>query len=373
MLKKYLYLIFQILIDIMHFLLGMIYKRKVILVGSHFGFKGEAKHIYIQLTHLSLNEKVFWVYKHHRPTGISGYSIKINSIKYWFYVIVSDSVVFSHRLADVCYVKPSQCISINVWHGEPIKKIGYNSLIESHWIDHQKALYSKTEYDNWNYLLVYNERYRKKLLSATRMEPSKVVTIRSQMHTDLGGRRFGGHAQRSEKRILFAPTFRSYDYNFSFLESNDLHDFLCKKNVYLDIKFHPMYPLDNIDLSGCKWMNLLDTSVDINEIYSDYDLLVTDYSSCVFDAEALGLLSILYVPDFDLYSESVGGLYDDLSDFKSSLMVCHTSEEMISSLELVLFDRALFNKEIKKHSIELNISDLSSVDFIFSKVRNEAF
>ncbi len=61
------------------------------------------------------------------------------------------------------------------------------------------------------------------------------------------------------------------------------------------------------------------------------DVLVTDYSSIMFDFSVTGKPIVFYVPDWDEYTGSGRGVYFDLSD-KAPGPLCHTREEVIAAL-----------------------------------------
>ena len=62
------------------------------------------------------------------------------------------------------------------------------------------------------------------------------------------------------------------------------------------------------------------------------DVLVTDYSSIMFDFSVTGKPMIFYVPDWDDYTGSGRGVYFDLAD-KAPGPLCHTREEVIAALQ----------------------------------------
>ena len=124
------------------------------------------------------------------------------------------------------------------------------------------------------------------------------------------------HVTKGKKnRILFAPSWRRNlvgkefdrwvknnkfdDSDFymnitSFLLNEKLHSILLKNNFYLDVKPHPIFSMYHD-----KFLNLCKDNVrlidDIN--YNDYALLITDFSSFLFDFLYLNIPVVSYIPD----------------------------------------------------------------------------
>ncbi|EIV8617560.1 CDP-glycerol glycerophosphotransferase family protein [Vibrio vulnificus] len=333
MTKKLIKLISQLIVDILRVVIKFFYKKNVVLISSHFGFTGEAKYVYFNLIETKCCDKIFWVYYKDKPNIDSSHVLKKRTISYFFYLVVSKYIVVSHRLADVSYIKPKDCLLINVWHGEPLKKIGYDSEIEKEWIESQSYKYGYTEYDTWDFISVNNDRFRHKMLSATKIDGSKVVCVPSMLHSRLSKKRVKPEGLNKNK-ILYIPTFRPYPYNFDLMESKLLISYIEKNNIDFDIKFHPMYPVEKKVKS--ENVNILPSGIDINEIYDFYDLIISDYSSAIFDAEAVGIPSLLYVPDFIQYKNTIGGFYDKFEDLSFVLGVASNEKDLVAKLNFIL-------------------------------------
>ena len=132
-----------------------------------------------------------------------------------------------------------------------------------------------------------------------------------------------------ERKILFAPTWRknligSYKNNTrellpdifknsdfykeiqGFLNSEKLKDLLEKNNLILDFKNHPIF---------AEYNNLFEVKSDritvssANTKIDDYLLMITDYSSMVFDFVYLKRPIVYFVPDYDDFKNGVSHGY----------------------------------------------------------------
>lgn len=123
-----------------------------------------------------------------------------------------------------------------------------------------------------------------------------------------------------KKIILFAPTFRgkgqrSADYNFDWIDLKLMYDSLYKQGYFLILKFHPFI---NRKIIIPKYMNdfIIDLSDyrEINNLLFVADILITDYSSVIFEFGLLGKKQIFYAPDLEEYVSS-RGFYQEYEKF----------------------------------------------------------
>lgn len=118
---------------------------------------------------------------------------------------------------------------------------------------------------------------------------------------------------KDKKVILFAPTFRGNNihnayYDFDRLDFKHFQEKL--KNEYVCImKMHPF--VKNIDFSQLDSQFYIDLSSEreINDLLFVTDLLITDYSSVIFEASLLNIKTIFYAYDLEEYIASRNFFY----------------------------------------------------------------
>jgi len=126
---------------------------------------------------------------------------------------------------------------------------------------------------------------------------------------------------KKKKIILFAPTYRGQNlkkayYDFEMLDLDKLKKQLGEEYAFL-IKWHPgIYDkicLNKLNFDISKYKNFaydLSNNRDINDLLLITDVLITDYSSVIFDYFILNKPVIYYTYDLEKYNEERGLYYD---------------------------------------------------------------
>lgn len=133
------------------------------------------------------------------------------------------------------------------------------------------------------------------------------------------------------KFVMYAPTFRddgSVDcYN---LNCRDILEALPgEENWNLLIRLHPnVGSADNLFVFNEHVINATPYP-DMQELLVVSDILITDYSSTVFEFAALEKPSVIYAPDVDAY-QRMRGLKEDF--FRMPYPVCRTNQELIDQI-----------------------------------------
>lgn len=118
------------------------------------------------------------------------------------------------------------------------------------------------------------------------------------------------------KYILYAPTFRD-DKDFKY--SIDFEKITCACKEKFGGKWKVLYRLHPNLIHKITEYNLNDICVnmchypDMQELIVVSDLMITDYSSCMFDMMYLKRPCILYLPDYEKYLKSERDLYFDIN------------------------------------------------------------
>lgn len=124
------------------------------------------------------------------------------------------------------------------------------------------------------------------------------------------------YPQLKEKKILlFAPTFRGNGklagyYPVDRLDVNRLYEDLNKEYAII-VKHHPF--VNNRSTIKKKYRDViidLSDNSELNDLLFVTDLLITDYSSVVFEASLLDIPMMLYAFDLDRYISSRGFYYE---------------------------------------------------------------
>jgi len=260
---------------------------------------------------------------------------------FWF--LTARYVFFTHR----CFMKrfPGNVVSVNVWHGMPIKRIGWmlegDEGIDSRYVLATSPFWAdimrKAMCPEGNVLITglpRNDRLfadptsvRDKLgLSARPDIRSLIVWLPTYRQSVRGEIRIDGNAQ--------GGVFGTIDINPTML-----NDFLASHNAMMLVKPHPMAAFESApEFSHLKtvddaWLRVRDLS--LYELLGGCNLLISDISSVAIDFLLLDRPLIHCFPDLDEYRRSRGFTLEPVEDLMAGPVVT-TFAELLGSMRTVL-------------------------------------
>jgi len=263
---------------------------------------------------------------------------------------------------------PSQ-VFVNLWHGMPLKAIGYAG---------NKDILP-FNFDDENYYLIATSMIMKNALAACFNQDPRRIYITGQPRND---KLFKGCDKKIfkildidpseyEKIVLFAPTFReidhiddgkiiSYKLNLPDFNRSKFDEFLKKHKILFFVKFHPLEEerateyfeeIDNVVLIKSKVLQ--ENFMDIYDILSCVDILITDYSSVYFDFLLLDRPIIFAVPDLEEYHKLRGFVLEPF-DFWTPGPKVKSLKEFLKELEKSIENPDYYKKERKTINILVN-------------------
>ncbi|MGY2004315.1 CDP-glycerol glycerophosphotransferase family protein [Blastococcus sp. SYSU DS1024] len=230
---------------------------------------------------------------------------------------------------------------LQTWHGTMLKRI-HNDVL---WAPEGRLAYLDQDIARWDLLLspnaVTTERLRKAfgftgpihetglprndLLSSPRREE-----LRTQVRADLG-------IEPGQTVVLYTPTWRddlvfekagSKDFEFAI----DLEDFSARlgEDHVLLLRLHNMV-MDRLEIVDGSAVRDVCNHPDIRDLYLAADMMVTDYSSTMFDFAITGRPLLFYTYDLENYRDQLRGFYFDLEDVAPGPLV-RDSRELVSAI-----------------------------------------
>lgn len=265
--------------------------------------------------------------------------VKKNSAAGWLWFCFARYVFFTHR----CFIRqfPSNVLAINVWHGMPIKKIGW-LLDGDEGISSRYTLATSTF---WGKIMDSSMRSHGVVLPLGLPRNDRLFSNRSEVFKKLG--------LPEEKRLLaWLPTYRKSirgDLRTDGIESgnvfempdidpDELNAFLESRNAVLLVKPHPMAAFD----ASRSWSHLLivddawlrERSLSLYEFLGATDLLISDISSVVIDYLLLDRPIIHAFSDLEAYESSRGFTVEPIKSYLMGPVVTN-ARELRNALEAV--------------------------------------
>lgn len=305
--------------------------NKVILFESSVGrnYSGNPKYIYEELVRQKLDQdyKCIWVLESSQISVPGNCSkIKRNGIRHLYYAAVSRFWVFDSRQTDI-FLKRKGSVFIQTWHGTPLKKLALDMTVLNMGGHTDLGNYQDRfllSVKSWDYLISQNSYstaifkrafdFQKEIWEVGYPRNDILVNDNTTQRIEELKVRLG--IPMDKKIILYAPTWRDDEYYSSgkwkinlHLDLKKLHSELNDK-YFLLIKTH--YLVTDIFNESSSFFRAFTHEQDIQELYLISDILITDYSSVMFDFCLLRRPIIFYVYDYERYKSKLRGFYFDL-------------------------------------------------------------
>ncbi|MDN6571774.1 MAG: CDP-glycerol glycerophosphotransferase family protein [Staphylococcus equorum] len=251
------------------------------------------------------------------------------SIKWLWLTTRANFWVFNSRMPN--WLKKNKNTSyIQTWHGTPLKKLGADiQEVAMPGTDTEKYRNNFIfEASRWDYLIAPNQysedifkrafQFKNTFLEIGYPRNDELVNNKSnrELKDELKEKIVG---KKSGRVILYAPTWRD-DYfikkgSYKFFMPFDLEKIITCLDKEDTLIIRPHYLVgDSINIKG--YENQVKVCVDenINVLYLISDLLITDYSSVMFDYAILQRPMLFYPYDMVHYKEKLRGFYLDYNE-----------------------------------------------------------
>ncbi len=252
------------------------------------------------------------------------------------------------------YVKRDGTRYGQTWHGTPLKRIGFD--IENLQMSNKDYLVQfAQEVRKWDALVSPNAYSTEIFRRAFRFDGPVLETgyprndvfhrpVEREVRTAAVRTRLGIDPGR--RVILYAPTWRDNHYDrsgrYQFAMKLDLERMYrrFKDDSVLLIRGHQLVA-GSVDTSmfGRFALNVSHYP-DISDLYLAADVLVTDYSSVMYDFVNTGRPMLFYTHDLEAYRDDLRGFYVDFEAEAPGPLLSHTSEVADALDDLVAVDAA---------------------------------
>ncbi|MGX6962767.1 CDP-glycerol glycerophosphotransferase family protein [Vagococcus xieshaowenii] len=268
------------------------------------------------------------------PVAGNAETVKKNSWKYFYYLARAKYLFNNVNFPDF-YKKREDAIEVQTMHGTPLKKLGLDAPGEI------KGSYKKTyinKNNRWNYLMVPSDYVAEVSKSAFGYKneilpvgyPRNDVLLKDNNPENIESLRKKYRLPADKKIILYAPTWRVVG-NFSLALDMERMKKELGDEYFIIVKLHH-FSTPNFNFDSMKdFARLMPNSSDIRELYLVSDVLITDYSSVMFDFSLLNKPMMFYVYDYEKYKNELRGFYLDFEEEVPGKL-SYTTEHLIESL-----------------------------------------
>ena len=277
------------------------------------------------------------------PAHRAGFPADVRTVPYGSPASVaaleSADLVVGNTHIEIEWAKRPGATYLQLWHGTPLKTVHR----DVRWAPEGRLDWLEQDIARWDHLLSPSPASTPRLRSAFRWEgsvlelgyprndvlqPPVVDEVRARTRAALG-------LADGETAVLYAPTFRDrmFDDRSTPLElALDLERLvadlgpgvrvLTRVHYFMTDRLHP------VDVPG-----VLDVSwhPDMAELYAAADVLVTDYSSSMFDFAVTGKPLVFYTYDLETYRDVDRGFYFELEPVAPGPVV-RTQAELTAAL-----------------------------------------
>ncbi|MGW5411807.1 bifunctional glycosyltransferase/CDP-glycerol:glycerophosphate glycerophosphotransferase [Actinomadura geliboluensis] len=261
----------------------------------------------------------------------------------WYEAMARSRYVISNAHLPEWFVRRPGQVVVQTWHGTPLKRIGFD-IEDVHFANARYLEKVAKEAPNWSYLVSPNAFSTPILRRAFRYEGELIETgyprndiLASPDRSLLAERvreRLGLPADK--RAVLYAPTWRDDSYYGPGKYRLDMRLDLERAAAELGddhvllVRRHPNV-VDTVPEVGDGFVRDVSAYPDIAELFLAADVLMTDYSSLMFDYANTGRPILFFTYDLEHYRDELRGFYFDFEDEAPGPLL-GSSDEVIEAL-----------------------------------------
>lgn len=351
----------KIISGILSLINRLIAKKRMISFASFPDYSDNSKALYEYMVFKKVFDDYEYVWHVDKPENfyktIKCKVLKKGSLSSIICYMQSKYIFSTHGIYDTIKATNGQT-RVLLWHGMPLKKIGY--LNEA---DTEKGVQIA------NYYCVTSECFKSIFIKAFKAAEDNIVVTGQPRNDELfiteskSLKHFKDFI--GNNYILYLPTYRKTAYRNEVdgrnLNSNSyffggkvkdwiqLDRILNNESMKMVIKPHPMEANEFKRIEGLKNIIIITDSdiseygLSLNRIMSGASALITDYSSAYIDYLLLDRPIFFFVPDIEEYKQSRGFIFEKIESYLPGPIYTDFSE-----LKNNLFVEDIYEKERKK-------------------------
>lgn len=340
---------------IMHIFYLLPIKNRVVFIPINGNFYCNLKYIYKTLAQSEIGNKLYWIVSK-KAAGYPGEVKKINlySLKAFCYILTSRVVIFNSGIFS--YIpKREQQVFIETWHGGGAYKCCNNNFKDNPNKYEKKRRYisiKEIDYfiascgkfieamkkdigDNCNFKFLSIGMPRNDIF----FKANKINNITKKIKEKY-------NINNTTNIVLYAPTFRKNDFVIDInieLVLQELQKKFGGKYVFF-IRAHPHIRKNIENNYNSSWFINVSDHPDMQELLCAANVLITDYSSSIWDYSLLKRPCFIYANDLKQY-KTERNFHTPIHEWPFPL--AQNNDELCNNIKCFNFEQ--FNKRVAEH------------------------
>lgn len=353
--------------------------KNIIVIGAWMGLKFADnsrflyQHLFLNKEKLNL-KRVVWVTRNEelnkklRNLGYDSVLIGTKESKYIHLkagVHIINNIAFEQKKfhTDIDTRYSFGAIKINLWHGIPMKSVGSASNQTKKILKNRKKnfitkIFSNNLFRTISSLGGWSNQYFLSTSEINMQQNEKITNCRKDrffissyprnckcLKLLDNEKKILKVIKKYKGTILYLPTFRDNYKNYKHpLTDDKIINYIENNNILWLEKPHTASDFDYSDLKNSKNIIFLDSDFDINVLISNVSIIMTDYSSVLFDAVYFNIPTILYTPDLYEFKNGNVGFLIDIEEYFDKLLVKDLKN--VTDIFDIIINKDYFSKEV---------------------------
>ena len=316
---------------------------------------GSPRAIYEKIVELGLDQKFKCYYILDEPKKYYGKlpgRVKfLKNARFWYYITMASAGVWVSDTRFQNYIIKRRGVKyIQTWHGTPLKKLALD--LEALYMaggetleDYKREFVKNTA--TWDFLISQNSfstkvfrrafGYSGRMLEVGYPRNDVLFLPLSKEELEKEKQKFGFPAKK--RVMLYAPTWRDNAfYNKADYRFDSPMDFEAMYRAFgeeyiLVVKYHYMVRENKDWKKFAGFVYPVGDEIDIAALYRISELLITDYSSFMFDYSILHRPMFFYAYDLEAYRDNLRGFYFDMEQEVPGPIITTTKELVQAIIE----------------------------------------
>lgn len=346
--------------------------------GNKYGDSSKYLFEYVSENHPDI--RAVWITKNKLALELiksKGYEVySLYSFKGFWFVARGYVNIFNVSFNDISTFAPAKYL-VNLWHGIPLKKIGYDnqvsSVLKKEKVRNLKKVFPFIRGEEFVNLAIASSKVEADILSSAFALPKNKIEVTGLPRNDVFLEK---KVQTKISKVIYMPTWResgSVSIGVLLMENiKKINEFLESSNIELFVKLHPNNEQDVFfdDFTNVKLVLDSDIEQDIYTVINDYDILITDYSSIFFDFLLTDRPIIFFQFDHGAYINKNRELYFDYDSINPGPR-CKSWDEVLRWIQIFNESPSEYKGDRFRVKNEFHLyQDGRSCERVFQKISN---